>query len=87
MKYLDYKRQMNGDLLSIREKNAKNNIGYKPDHLTDEIEELSQILLPFEEVQIYLEMRTDFDIMESLEIWANHTLDIIESHNEIYLND
>ena len=87
MKYLDYKRQMNADILSYREKNAKNNVGYKPDHLTDEIEEISNMLLPFEEVQVYLEMRTDFDVMESLEIWANHTIDIIESHNETYLND
>ena len=87
MKYLDYKRQMNADILSYREKNAKNNVGYKPDHLTDEIEEVSNMLLPFEEVQVYLEMRTDFDVMESLEIWANHTIDIIESHNETYLND
>ena len=87
MKYLDYKRQLNADILSYREKNAKNNVGYKPDHLTDEIEEISKMLLPFEEVQIYLEMRTDFDVMDSLEIWANHTIDIIESHNEAYLND
>ena len=87
MKYLDYKRQLNADILSYREKNAKNNVGYKPDHLTDEIEELSNMLLPFEEVQIYLEMRTDFDVMDSLEIWANHTIDIIESHNETYIND
>ncbi len=87
MKYLDYKRQLNADILSYREKNAKNNVGYKPDHLTDEIEEISKMLLPFEEVQIYLEMRTDFDVMDSLEIWANHTIDIIESHNESYLND
>ena len=87
MKYLDYKRQLNGDIMAYREKNAKNNVGYRPDHLTDEIEEISKILLPFEEVQVYLEMRTDFDIMESLEIWANHTIDIIESHNETYLND
>ena len=87
MKYLDYKRQLNADILSYREKNAKNNVGYKPDHLTDEIEEISKMLLSFEEVQIYLEMRTDFDVMDSLEIWANHTIDIIESHNEAYLND
>ena len=87
MQYLDYKRQLNADLLSYREKNAKNNVGYKPDHLTDEIEEISKMLLPFEEVQIYLEMKTDFDVMDSLEIWANHTLEIIESHNEAYLND
>ena len=87
MQYLDYKRQLNADLLSYREKNAKNNVGYKPDHLTDEIEEISKMLLPFEEVQIYLEMKTDFDVMEALEIWANHTIDIIESHNESYLND
>ena len=32
-------------------------------------------------------MKTDFDVMDSLEIWANHTLEIIESHNEAYLND
>ena len=87
MQYLDYKRQLNADILSYREKNAKNNVGYKPDHLTDEIEEISKMLLPFEEVQIYLEMKTDFDVMEALEIWANHTIDIIESHNESYLND
>ena len=87
MQYLDYKRQLNADILSFREKNAKNNVGYKPDHLTDEIEEVSKMLLPFEEVQIYLEMKTDFDIMEALEVWANHTIDIIESHNESYLND
>ena len=73
--------------MALREANAKNNVGYRPDHLTDEIEEISKILLPFEEIQVYLEMRTEFDIMESLEIWANHTIDIIESHNETYLND
>ena len=87
MKYLDYKRKLNGEVMDYREKNAKNNIGYRPDHLSDEIEELSKLLLPFEEIQIYLEMKTDFDVMDSLEIWANHTLEIIESHNEAYLND
>ena len=66
MRYLDYKRQLNGNIMTYREKNAKNNVGYRPGHLTDEIEEISQILLPFEEVQVYLEMRTEFDIMESL---------------------
>ena len=87
MKYLDYKRQLNGEIISYRENNVKNNVGYKPDHLTDEIEEVSNMLLPFEEIQVYLEMRTDFDVMDSLEMWANHTIDIIESHNETYLND
>ena len=87
MKYLDYKRQLNGEIISYRENNIKNNVGYKPDHLTDEIEEVSNMLLPFEEIQVYLEMRTDFDVMDSLEMWANHTIDIIESHNETYLND
>ena len=87
MKYLDYKRQMNGDIMKYRENNAKNNVGYKPDHLTDEIEEISNLLLPFEDVQVYLEMRTDFDIMEALTIWVNHMIEIIESHNESYLND
>ena len=87
MRYLDYKRKLNGEIMDYREKNAKNTVGYRPDHLTDEIEEISKLLLPFEEVQIYLEMRTDFDVMEQLEIWANHTIEIIDSHNEAYLND
>lgn len=87
MKYLDYKRQLNAQIISYRENNIKNNVGYKPDHLTDEIEEVSNMLLPFEEIQVYLEMRTDFDVMDSLEMWANHTIEIIESHNETYLND
>ena len=87
MKYLDYKRKLNGEIMNYRENNMKNNVGYKPDHLTDEIEELSKMLLPFDEVQSYLEMRTDYDVMDSLLLWANHTLEIIESHNETYLND
>jgi hypothetical protein len=87
MKYLDYKRKLNGEIMNYRENNIKNNVGYKPDHLTDEIEEVSNMLLPFDEIQSYLEMRTDFDVMDSLLLWANHTLEIIESHNETYLND
>ena len=87
MRYLDYKRKMNGDLMQIKEMNAKNIVGYKPDHLTDEIEEISKMLLPFEEIQPYLQTKTNFDVMEALELWANHTIEIIESHNEAYLND
>ena len=87
MRLLDYKRKMNGDINQIKEMNAKNIVGYKPDHLTDEIEEISNMLLPFEEIQIYLQTKTNFDVMEALELWANHTIEIIESHNETYLND
>ena len=87
MRYLDYKRKMNSELINIKEINSKNIVGYKPDHLTDEIEEISNMLLPFEEIQIYLQTKTNFDVMEALELWANHTIEIIESHNEIYLND
>ena len=87
MRYLDYKRKMNSDIMEIKEKNAKNIVGYKPDHLTDEIEEISNMLLPFEEIQTYLQTKTNFDVMEALELWANHTIEIIESHNEAYLND
>ena len=87
MRYLDYKRKLNGELMEIKENNAKNIVGYKPDHLTDEIEEISKMLLPFEEIQIYLQTKTNYDVMEALEFWANHTIQIIESHNEAYLND
>ena len=87
MRYFDYKRKLNGDIIKIREANAKNIVGYKPDHLTDEIEEISKMLLPFEEIQTYLQTKTNFDVMEALELWANHTIEIIESHNEAYLND
>ena len=87
MRLLDYKRKMNGDINQIKEMNAKNIVGYKPDHLTDEIAEISNMLLPFEEIQIYLQTKTNFDVMEALELWANHTIEIIESHNETYLND
>ena len=87
MRYFDYKRKLNGDIIKIRETNAKNIVGYKPDHLTDEIEEISKMLLPFEEIQTYLQTKTNFDVMEALELWANHTIEIIESHNEAYLND
>ena len=87
MRYLDYKRKLNGEVMTIKENNAKNIVGYKPDHLTDEIEEISNMLLPFEEIQTYLQTKTNFDVMEALELWANHTIEIIESHNEAYLND
>ena len=87
MRYLDYKRKLNGEVMAIKENNAKNIVGYKPDHLTDEIEEISNMLLPFEEIQTYLQTKTNFDVMEALELWANHTIEIIESHNEAYLND
>ena len=87
MRLLDYKRKMNGELMEIREMNAKNIVGYKPDHLTDEVEEISNMLLPFEEVQTYLQTKTNFDVMEALELWGNHTIEIIESHNETYIND
>ena len=60
MKYLDYKRKLNGEVMDYREKYSKNNVGYRPDHLSDEIEELSKLLLPFEEIQIYLEMKNIF---------------------------
>ena len=39
------------------------------------------------EIQTYLQTKTNFDVMEALELWANHTIEIIESHNEAYLND
>ena len=87
MRYFDYKRKLNSEIMEIKENNAKNIVGYKPDHLTDEIEEISNMLLPFEEIQTYLQTKTNFDVMEALELWANHTIEIIESHNETYLND
>ena len=87
MRYFDYKRKKNSEIMEIREANAKNIVGYKPDHLTDEIEEISNMLLPFDQIQIYLQTKTNFDVMEALELWANHTIEIIESHNEAYLND
>ena len=87
MRYFDYKRKLNSEIMEIKENNAKNIVGYKPDHLTDEIEEISNMLLPFEQIQTYLQTKTNFDVMEALELWANHTIEIIESHNETYLND
>ena len=87
MRYFDYKRKLNSEIMEIKENNAKNIVGYKPDHLTDEIEEISNMLLPFEQIQTYLQTKTNFDVMEALELWANHTIEIIESHNEAYLND
>ena len=84
-KYLEYKRKMNNTLTYYKEVNAKNIITYNPDTLSDEIEEISKLLLPFEDIKIYLEMRTDYDIMDSLEIWANHTIEIIETHCNEYI--
>ena len=84
-KYLEYKRKMNNTLTYYKEVNAKNIVTYNPDTLSDEIEEISRLLLPFEDIKIYLEMRTDYDIMEALEIWANHTIEIIEAHCNAYI--
>ncbi len=87
MNYMDYKRKMNLEIMEDREKNEKDNVGYNPDTNPDEVEEILNILLPFEEVRLYLETKTNYDLMEQLEIWSNNTINIIESHNEAYLQD
>ena len=70
-----------------RKENVKNLVMYKPDTLPDEIEELSKLLLPIKEVENYLRMKTDYDIIDSFEKWVINVLEIMKSHNEVYIND
>ena len=60
---------------------------YKPDTLPDEIEELSKLLFPLKEVENYLRTKTDYDIIDSFEKWVTNVLEIMNSHNEVYIND
>ena len=68
-----------------RKENVKNLVMYKPDTLPDEIEELSKLLLPIKEVENYLRMKTDYDIIDSFEKWVINVLEIMKSHNEVYI--
>ena len=70
-----------------KKENIKNLVMYKPDSLPDEIEELSKLLLPIKEVENYLRTKTDYDIIDSFEKWITNVLEIMNSHNEVYIND
>ena len=70
-----------------KKENIKNLVMYKPDTLPDEIEELSKLLFPLKEVENYLRTKTDYDIIDSFEKWVTNVLEIMNSHNEVYIND
>ena len=70
-----------------KRENVKNLVMYKPDTLPDEIEELSKLLFPLKEVENYLRTKTDYDIIDSFEKWVTNVLEIMNSHNEVYIND
>ena len=70
-----------------KKENIKNLVMYKPDSLPDEIEELSKLLFPLKEVENYLRTKTDYDIIDSFEKWVTNVLEIMNSHNEVYIND
>ena len=67
--------------------NRKYIVTYNPDNLPDDIEELRNFVLPFEEVEIYLDAPTDYDLIDNIEKWASNVLSYMNSHKEIYLYD
>ena len=62
-------------------------VKYEPDNLDDDIEELKNFLLPYEDIQIYLNSATDYDLIDNIEKWVNNVLKYMYAHQEIYLYD
>ena len=62
-------------------------VKYDPDNLDDDIEELKNFLLPYEDIQIYLNSPTDYDLIDNIEKWVDNVLKYMYAHKEIYLYD
>ena len=62
-------------------------VKYEPDTLEDDIEELKNFLLPYEDIQIYLNTPTDYDLIDNIEKWVDNVLKYMYAHKEIYLYD
>ena len=62
-------------------------VKYEPDNLDDDIEELKNSLLPYEDIQIYLNTPTDYDLIDNIEKWVDNVLKYMYAHKEIYLYD
>ena len=62
-------------------------VKYEPDNLDDDIEELKNFLLPYEDIQIYLNTPTDYDLIDNIEKWVDNVLKYMYAHKEIYLYD
>ena len=62
-------------------------VKYDPDNLDDDIEELKNFLLPYEDIQIYLNTPTDYDLIDNIEKWVDNVLKYMYAHKEIYLYD
>ena len=62
-------------------------VKYEPDNLDDDIEELKNFLLPYEDIQIYLNSPTDYDLIDNIEKWVDNVLKYMYAHKEIYLYD
>ena len=72
------------EIIKFKEENAKNIVTYCPDTLPDEVEELRDLVLPFEEIELYLRTKTNFDLMANLLKWVKQVIKLMYSHHDGY---
>lgn len=75
-----YLKNEKREAVELQKENAKNIVTYFPDTMENDIEEIYQMIFPYEYIRSYVENETSLYLITPLLIWSDKVIDIMNSH-------